>query len=147
MFNVSVTGHVFVFPLSFLARQVKNSPSCLGYDSSTFRATFEAFAEVFSPEDTKGMVTRNPNLLAVKPTGFGGACNAKSDTMQMSYVIAFTRWGWGSLQRYDTVVRVYRSTNIRVSAIRVNENKNASIFAVPLCWRGTVLQFGAGNAK
>ncbi|CAM9951679.1 unnamed protein product [Ectocarpus sp. 13 AM-2016] len=37
------------------------------------------------------MVTRNPNLLAVRPTGFGGAANAKSDTMQMSYVIAATR--------------------------------------------------------
>ena len=72
-------------------RQVKASPSCLGYDGSVFQATFEAFSEVFGEEETKGMVTRNPNLLAVKPTGFGGACNAKSDTMQMSYVIAATR--------------------------------------------------------
>lgn len=30
-------------------------------------------------------------LLQVRPTGFGGAANAKSDTMQMSYVIAATR--------------------------------------------------------
>ncbi|CAM9628199.1 unnamed protein product [Ascophyllum nodosum] len=37
------------------------------------------------------MVTRNPNLLSVRPTGFGGASNAKSDTMTMSYLIAYTR--------------------------------------------------------
>ncbi|CAM9636982.1 unnamed protein product [Ectocarpus sp. 12 AP-2014] len=72
-------------------QMVKNSPACLGYDGSVFRATFEAFTEVFGEEETKGMVTRNPNLLAVRPTGFGGAANAKSDTMQMSYVIAATR--------------------------------------------------------
>ncbi|CAM9820652.1 unnamed protein product [Ectocarpus fasciculatus] len=72
-------------------QMVKNSPSCLGYDGSVFQATFEAFTEVFGEEETKGMVTRNPNLLAVRPTGFGGAANAKSDTMQMSYVIAATR--------------------------------------------------------
>lgn len=70
---------------------MKNSPSCLGYDGSLFQATFEAFSEVFGEEETRGMVTRNPNLLAVRPTGFGGACNAKSDTMQMSYIIAATR--------------------------------------------------------
>lgn len=75
-----------------LSRQVKNSPSCLGYDGSVFQATFEAFSEVFGEEEAKGMVTRNPNLLAVRPTGFGGAINAKSDTMQMSYVIAATRY-------------------------------------------------------
>eukprot|EP00903_Cladosiphon_okamuranus_P017829 g16408.t1 len=72
-------------------QMVKNSPSCLGYDASMFQATFEAFSEVFGEEETKGMVTRNPNLLAVRPTGFGGAINAKNDTMQMSYVIAATR--------------------------------------------------------
>ncbi|CAM9586520.1 unnamed protein product [Hapterophycus canaliculatus] len=72
-------------------QMVKNSPMCMGYDGSVFQATFEAFSEVFGEEETKGMVTRNPNLLAVRPTGFGGACNAKSDTMQMSYVIAATR--------------------------------------------------------
>lgn len=75
------------------ARQVKAVPGCLGFDPSIFRATFEAFSEVFTAEDTKGMVTRNPNLLAVRPTGFGGACNAKSDTMTMSYIIAYTRCG------------------------------------------------------
>lgn len=38
---------------------------CMGYDGSVFQATFEAFSEVFGEEETKGMVTRNPNLLAV----------------------------------------------------------------------------------
>lgn len=71
--------------------QAKDVPSCLGYDPTNFQATFEAFSGVFTPEDTKGMVTRNPNLLSVRPTGFGGACNAKSDTMTISYIIAFTR--------------------------------------------------------
>lgn len=72
--------------------QVKAVPNCLAYDSSIFRETFEAFCEKFDPEDTKGMVTRNPNLLAVRPRGFGGACNAKGDTMTMSYIIAYTRY-------------------------------------------------------
>lgn len=66
-------------------------PGSLGFDPSLFLETFEAFSEVFGAEETKGMVTRNPNLLAVRPTGFGGAINAKKDTMQMSYVIAYTR--------------------------------------------------------
>ncbi|CAB1109995.1 unnamed protein product [Ectocarpus sp. CCAP 1310/34] len=37
-------------------QMVKNSPSCLGYDGSVFRATFEAFSEVFGEEETKGCV-------------------------------------------------------------------------------------------
>lgn len=72
---------------------MKAVPACLGYNPTNFRATFEAFSEVFSPEDTKDMVTRNPTLMGLRPDGFGGAINAKSDTMTMSYVIAYTRWG------------------------------------------------------
>ena len=95
--HASLSGFALLTPparsarLHIVSPQVKNSPSCLGYDGSVFQATYEAFSEVFGEEETKGMVTRNPNLLAVRPTGFGGAINAKSDTMQMSYVIAATR--------------------------------------------------------
>lgn len=72
--------------------QVKAVPSCLGYNPANFIGTFDAFSENFGAEETIGMVTRNPNLLSVRPTGFGGAINAKSDTMTMSYIIAYTRY-------------------------------------------------------
>lgn len=79
------------FVFGSICPKVKAVPGSLGFDPSLFRETFEAFTEVFGAEETKGMVTRNPNLLAVRPTGFGGAINAKKDTMQMSYLIAYTR--------------------------------------------------------
>lgn len=73
-------------------------PNCLSYKSDMFQETFDAFCEVFPPEDTIGMVTRNPNLLGIRPRGFGGAANAKQDTMTMSYIIAYTRWAAAGLR-------------------------------------------------
>ena len=37
------------------------------------------------------MVIRNPNLLSLRPTGYGGAENSGDDTMYMSYIVAVTR--------------------------------------------------------
>ncbi|CAM9858501.1 unnamed protein product [Discosporangium mesarthrocarpum] len=72
-------------------KMVKAVPGVLGYGTENMKPSFDAFSETFGVEETKGMVTRNPNLLAVRPSGFGGACNAKDDTMYASYVIAYTR--------------------------------------------------------
>jgi hypothetical protein len=43
------------------------------------------------------MVVRNPNLIGLRPTGFGGAINSKEDTMAASYAIEATRGPIGTI--------------------------------------------------
>eukprot|EP00591_Stephanopyxis_turris_P001774 CAMPEP_0195517692 /NCGR_PEP_ID=MMETSP0794_2-20130614/11322_1 /TAXON_ID=515487 /ORGANISM="Stephanopyxis turris, Strain CCMP 815" /LENGTH=190 /DNA_ID=CAMNT_0040646549 /DNA_START=141 /DNA_END=713 /DNA_ORIENTATION=+ len=66
-------------------------PAILAFEKKYFLPSFKAFAEIFGEEEAKGMVQRNPGLLAVKPTGYGGADATDRLTMQLSYVVAATR--------------------------------------------------------
>lgn len=66
-------------------------PRCLFYNTAYMKPAFDAFAENFGEEETKGMVMRNPNLLAVRPDGYGGASGAGNEAMYASYVVDFTR--------------------------------------------------------
>jgi len=45
----------------------------------------------FTEDDVIGMVTRNPNLIGIRPTGYGGADTTDESAVQMSYIIAATR--------------------------------------------------------
>ena len=67
---------------------VKSSPICLAFNSENFEGSLNAFSNKFGLEETKEMIKRNPNLLAVRPE-----LAAKSDdsTMMMSYVVGATR--------------------------------------------------------
>eukprot|EP00975_Prorocentrum_lima_P004550 985355-Prorocentrum_lima.AAC.1 len=57
---------------------VKAVPGCLAFDPSNFQGTYDVFCETFGEDKAKGMVRRNPNLLAVKPDGWGGATGTSS---------------------------------------------------------------------
>jgi len=70
---------------------VQTSPLIMAARSQDFAATFAAFGETFGEDETLAMVKRNPNLLFVPPTGVGGADSANDLTMQLSYVVAFTK--------------------------------------------------------
>ena len=67
---------------------VKSSPICLAFNSENFEGSLNAFSNKFGLEESKAMIKRNPNLLAVRPE-----LAAKSDdsTMMMSYVVGATR--------------------------------------------------------
>lgn len=66
----------------------KVEPGILAFDRKNFAPTLKIYGDIFGKEEAKGMVQRNPNLLACKPFTAEGAGD---ETMQMSYVIAFTR--------------------------------------------------------
>ena len=74
---------------------VKAAPVVLSRDPSMFTATKEAFLAAFDGKYTErqveDMVIRNPNLLSLRPTGYGGADKSGDETMFMSYVVAVTR--------------------------------------------------------
>ena len=55
-----------------------------------------------SEDDVIAMVVRNPLLVGISATGYGGADQAGDDTMYMSYVIAATRPA-GPFLLYGTV--------------------------------------------
>jgi len=65
----------------------------------------ETKAAKFTEEDVVGMVVRNPNLIAIRPTGYGGADTSDESTVNpFSYSISLFlsfRWvfSWGRLSR------------------------------------------------
>jgi hypothetical protein len=67
---------------------VKIFPICLTFDTNQFSKTFAVWSEIYGAEKTKGMVSRNPGLLAVEPKD---APQSTEQTMVFSYIIAFTR--------------------------------------------------------
>jgi hypothetical protein len=67
---------------------VKALPICLAFDQKIFAANLKGFSEVFGLEESKDMVRRNPGLLAVTPAN---AATASDQTMQFSYLVAYTR--------------------------------------------------------
>jgi hypothetical protein len=69
-------------------QMVKIQPGVLAFNKDNFRPSLEAFANKFGIDEAKGMIIRNPGLLSVKPANAESADNL---TMQLSYVVEFTR--------------------------------------------------------
>jgi len=69
-------------------QMVKVQPGVLAFNKDNFAASLDAFGETFGLEQAKDMVIRNPGLLSVKPAN---AASADNLTMQLSYVVEFTR--------------------------------------------------------
>ena len=69
-------------------KMVKIQPGVLAFNKDNFKPSLEAFGENFGYEESKEMVMRNPGLLSVKPAN---AASADDLTMQLSYVVDFTR--------------------------------------------------------
>ena len=57
----------------------------------TIKECFDIYTETYGFDEALGMVTRNPNLLCVRPRGYGSAEKAGGDAMALSYVIDATR--------------------------------------------------------
>ena len=64
-----------------------------GFSSSlkTMQECFTTYEGTFGYEKALGLVTRNPNLLAIRPTGYGSAEAAGNDALYISYLIDATR--------------------------------------------------------
>lgn len=69
-------------------KMVKILPSVLAFKKENFQPSLDAFGETFGYDESKEMVIRNPGLLGSKPAD---AANADNLTMQLSYVVEFTR--------------------------------------------------------
>lgn len=69
-------------------KMVKIQPSVLAFEKDNFQPSLNAFGENFGYEESKEMVIRNPGLLGTKPAN---AATADNLTMQLSYVVEFTR--------------------------------------------------------
>lgn len=69
-------------------KMVKIQPGVLAFAKENFGPSLDAFGEVFGYDESIEMVKRNPGLLSVNP---GSAAAADGLTMQLSYVIDFTR--------------------------------------------------------
>ena len=57
----------------------------------TMRECFDIYEETFGYDKALGMCTRNPNLLCIRPTGYGSAEAAGNDALYISYLIDATR--------------------------------------------------------
>lgn len=69
-------------------KMVKIQPSVLAFEKANFQPSLDAFGETFGYEESKEMIIRNPGLLGTKPAN---AASADNLTMQLSYVVQFTR--------------------------------------------------------
>ena len=63
-------------------------PIILSFDERNFAPSFDEYSAIFGADEAKGMVQRNPGLLAVKPAL---AAQADGSAMQLSYIVAATR--------------------------------------------------------
>jgi len=84
-------------------KMVKAVPNILAYNSANFKPARDGFLRAYVLPDEKGnpgkyteqdvneMVVRNPLLVGLRPSGFGGTENSGDDTMYISYVVAATR--------------------------------------------------------
>lgn len=69
-------------------KMVKIQPGILAFNKNDFGPSLEAFGEKFGVEESKAMIIRNPGLLSTKRLGAEAADDL---TMQLSYVVEFTR--------------------------------------------------------
>ena len=66
-------------------------PKVLEFRSANFQAVFDAYCANLGEDEALGMVLRNPALMGVPPSGYGGADKAGKDAVVVSYIIAATR--------------------------------------------------------
>jgi hypothetical protein len=69
-------------------KMVKDFPICLVFNKNKFGHSLDALIRNFGEEKAKGMVQRNPGLLAITPEDAAGA---NEQTMVFSYLIGITR--------------------------------------------------------
>lgn len=67
---------------------VKAMPICLSFYRKNYKPSLDAFSEIFGKEEAKGMVQRNPGLLAIKPED---AATSTDQTLYFSYLVGATR--------------------------------------------------------
>eukprot|EP00977_Amphora_coffeiformis_P007666 scaffold1690_cov182-Amphora_coffeaeformis.AAC.23 len=67
---------------------VKTMPICLCFNAKNYKPSLAALGEIFGEAEAKGMVQRNPGLLAIKPED---AATTTAQTMYFSYLVAATR--------------------------------------------------------
>lgn len=72
-------------------KMAEADPKVLEFKSTNFQAVFDAYCTNLGEEEATGMVIRNPALMGVPPSGYGGADKAGKDAVVVSYVIAATR--------------------------------------------------------
>jgi len=63
-------------------------PIILTFEKKCFEPSFKEWSEIFGDDEARAMVLRNPGLLAVRPED---AATATDQTMNFSYVVAYTR--------------------------------------------------------
>lgn len=69
-------------------KMIEILPLALAFDKDCVAPSFQAFSEIFGEEEAKGMVLRNPGLLAVRPSD---AKLTTDSTMFFSYAVGITR--------------------------------------------------------
>ena len=69
-------------------QMVQVLPICLSFNRKNFKPSLDAFSENFGEQKAKGMVRRNPGLLALTPES---AATATDQTMVFSYLVGYTR--------------------------------------------------------
>mmetsp|Transcript_48491 Transcript_48491/g.146288 ORF Transcript_48491/g.146288 Transcript_48491/m.146288 type:complete len:234 (-) Transcript_48491:537-1238(-) len=69
-------------------QMIRDAPGVLAFRPESFGPTFRAWSGIFGEEETRGMVARNPNLLAVTEAD---AAESNEQTMQFSYILSATR--------------------------------------------------------
>mmetsp|Transcript_6522 Transcript_6522/g.9449 ORF Transcript_6522/g.9449 Transcript_6522/m.9449 type:complete len:238 (+) Transcript_6522:52-765(+) len=107
-------------------QMTKGEPAILAFDKKNFAPSLKEYGKIFGVEEAKAMVIRNPGLLAVKPTGYGGADAANDQTMQLSYVVAATRPA-GPFLLYGTLGLLCIPAIESISGIPFRANLLASI--------------------
>ena len=69
-------------------KMVKIQPGILAFNKDNFKDSLENFGVTFGYDEAKDMIVRNPGLLSINPAN---AAKADDLTMQLSYVVEFTR--------------------------------------------------------
>ena len=72
-------------------QMVKDVPKILEFNGDNFQAVMNAYKVRLGDEVAIATVLRNPALISVPPTGYGGADQGGQDTVILSYVVAATR--------------------------------------------------------
>eukprot|EP00816_Leptocylindrus_hargravesii_P002771 CAMPEP_0196814180 /NCGR_PEP_ID=MMETSP1362-20130617/41800_1 /TAXON_ID=163516 /ORGANISM="Leptocylindrus danicus, Strain CCMP1856" /LENGTH=166 /DNA_ID=CAMNT_0042190715 /DNA_START=45 /DNA_END=542 /DNA_ORIENTATION=- len=70
---------------------VTKCPKILEFNGSNFAPTFANYCTNFGDDVALATVLRNPALMSVAPTGYGGADGAGQETVVLSYVVDATR--------------------------------------------------------
>lgn len=66
-------------------------PKILEFNGKNFKETFANYCTNFGDDVALATILRNPGLMSVSPTGYGGADGAGPETVVLSYVVDATR--------------------------------------------------------